>query len=74
MTTKEFLEFEKDLVLKIFNRDHMILPQFAILRSTDKIEQFVIAEGFQDGKQKEKNHENTKNKNWKLHRIVKKNI
>jgi hypothetical protein len=25
MTTKEFLEFEKDMILKIFNKDHMIL-------------------------------------------------
>ena len=54
MTPQEFLKSEQELALKVFNEDHQILPQFTILRTTDKIEQYVIAEGFQDGKQKEK--------------------
>ena len=61
MTPEEFLKFEQDMVLKIFNEDHMILPQFAILRTTNKVEQYVIAEGFQDGNQKERYYAVMKN-------------
>jgi hypothetical protein len=54
MTPEEFFKSEQELALKVFNEDHEILPQFAILRSTGKVEQYVIVEGFGDGKQKEK--------------------
>ena len=54
MTPEEFLKFEQDMAIKIFNQDHMIIPQFAVLRSTGSIQQFVIAEGFSNNTQKEK--------------------
>jgi hypothetical protein len=53
MTAEDFLKSEQELALNVFNEDHQIMPQFVILHSTNKIEHYVVGQGFQDGKQKE---------------------
>ena len=53
MTAEDFLKSEQELALNVFNEDHQIMPQFATMLSTDKIEHYFVGLGFQDRKQKE---------------------
>jgi hypothetical protein len=46
MTKEEFIKTEQDFIIKVFDTEHEILPQFTILRSTGKIEKFVAFNDF----------------------------
>ncbi len=53
MTPQEFLKTEQALVVEIFNENHIIMPQFVILRSTDKVERYVVEAGIHSDKQRD---------------------
>jgi hypothetical protein len=53
MTPQEFLKTEQELIVENFNENHIIMPQFVILRSTDKIERYIVKDGIQSDKQRD---------------------